>query len=108
MSRLSRSPVEFVRDELNRCEPAQGIDMDHVAVKKLRIGAVVLLAAVVACGVCCESAAQTVEHSASQPRVTRTRESSTTPVVASGQTSLGAMRYYGGPKSPMWRGPASN
>jgi hypothetical protein len=105
MSRLSRSPVEFVRDELNRCEPAQGIDMDHVAVKKLRIGAVVLLAAVV---VCCESAAQTVEHSSNQPRVTRTRDSSTTPVVASGQTGLGAMRYYGGPKSPMWRGPASN
>jgi len=21
---------------------------------------------------------------------------------------LGAMRYYGGPKSPMWRGPAEN
>jgi hypothetical protein len=24
------------------------------------------------------------------------------------QVRLGAMRYYGGPKSPMWRGPAEN
>lgn len=23
-------------------------------------------------------------------------------------TQLGAMRYYGGPKSPMWRGPVEN
>ncbi|MBR1086307.1 hypothetical protein JQ621_02325 [Bradyrhizobium manausense] len=23
-------------------------------------------------------------------------------------SSLGPMRYYGGPKSPMWRGPAAN
>jgi len=23
-------------------------------------------------------------------------------------TNLGPMRYYGGPKSPMWRGPAQN
>jgi hypothetical protein len=25
-----------------------------------------------------------------------------------GRVRLGAMRYYGGPKSPMWRGPAEN
>jgi hypothetical protein len=25
-----------------------------------------------------------------------------------GPTGLGPIRYYGGPKSPMWRGPAQN
>jgi hypothetical protein len=29
-------------------------------------------------------------------------------VVLQQPVRLGAMRYYGGPKSPMWRGPAEN
>jgi hypothetical protein len=28
--------------------------------------------------------------------------------VAQQPTQLGATRYYGGPKSPMWRGPSEN
>jgi hypothetical protein len=32
----------------------------------------------------------------------------TTALVSSEQAKLGSMRYYGGPKSPMWRAPVEN
>ena len=39
--------------------------------------------------------------------VHRTKAAPTQFVDAS-SSNLGPMRYYGGPKSPMWRGPAAN
>jgi hypothetical protein len=80
--------------------------MDRVAVRGLRIGSVVLLALAVTCAA---GAAQTDDRSSGQLRqaTTRGQASSTGPVASSGQQAgLGSMRYYGGPKSPMWRAPA--
>jgi hypothetical protein len=83
--------------------------MDHVAVRVMRTGAVALLATVVICGACREGAAQVVEHNQSRESVTRGHGPSATPVASSEhQAKLGPMRYYGGPKSPMWRGPAAD
>jgi hypothetical protein len=85
--------------------------MDHVAVRVTRTGAVALLATVLICGVCREGAAQVVEHNSNQPRESASRGHgpSATPVASSEhQAKLGPMRYYGGPKSPMWRGPAAD
>jgi hypothetical protein len=85
--------------------------MDHVAVRVMRTGAVALLATVLICGVCREVAAQVVEHSANQSRASASRGQGplATPVTSSEhQAKLGPMRYYGGPKSPMWRGPAAD
>jgi hypothetical protein len=80
--------------------------MDYVVTRRPRIGAIVLFALALTCGVSPEGVAQTAERSSSQPRETEShsRRSPTAPVVSSGQQA-GAMRYYGGPKSPMWRGP---
>jgi hypothetical protein len=85
--------------------------MDHVAVRGMRTGAIALLATVLICGVCREGAAQAVEHNSNQSRETATRSQgpSAAPVASSEQQAkLGSLRYYGGPKSPMWRGPAAN
>ena len=81
--------------------------MDRVAVRGLRIGFVVLLALAVTCAA---SAAQTDDHRSGQSRqaTTRGQALSTGLVTSSGQQAgLGGMRYYGGPKSPMWRAPAA-
>jgi len=89
---------------------AQG-DMNHVVVKRVRIGGIALLAAALICVACRESAAQAVERSSTQPReaASRSQGPAAAPVVASEQQAApGSMRYYGGPKSPMWRGPAAN
>jgi len=81
-----------------------------VRTRTVRIGAIVMLAVAMSCGVCRESAAQTVDRSSTQPRqaATRGQGTSAAPADSSGPHSgLGAMHYYGGPKSPMWRGPAA-
>ncbi len=81
--------------------------MDHVAVRVTRTGAVALLATVFICGICREGAAQAVNQS--RESATRGHGPSATPVASSEhQAKLGPMRYYGGPKSPMWRGPAAD
>jgi hypothetical protein len=85
--------------------------MDHLAVRCVQISGIALLAAALVCGACRESAAQAVDRSSTQPRETAGRGQGLTlaPVVSSEpQAPVGSMRYYGGPKSPMWRGPASN
>jgi hypothetical protein len=84
--------------------------MDQVLTRVLRVGAIVLLAVAFVSGVCGESAAQTVERSSSQPRETASRSRGSANAMASSaqQAGPGPMRYYGGPKSPMWRGPSAN
>jgi hypothetical protein len=86
------------------------VDMDHVGANRARIGAIALLAAALICGACGESAAQTVERSSTELRATASRgQGAAAPVVPSEQPAgLGPMRYYGGPKSPMWRGPLTS
>jgi len=85
--------------------------MDHVAVIGMRIGAIAMFAIVLVCGICRESAAEAGERNSSQPSETVARHQvpATGPAASSEQQAkLGPMRYYGGPKSPMWRGPAAN
>jgi len=76
-----------------------------------RIGAVALLAAVLAFGICCESVAGAGERSSSPSgqAAARSQRLEATPSASSQhQAELGSMRYYGGPKSPAWRAPAVN
>jgi hypothetical protein len=90
---------------------SMGVDMDHVAARCARIGAVALLAAVLAFGICCESVAGAGEHNSSPSRqaAARSQRLEATPSASSQhQAELGSMRYYGGPKSPAWRAPAVN
>lgn len=82
--------------------------MDQVAVRGLRIGAVALLASIAIFGSCRESAAQAVERSSSQPRKTIARSQGPSEAPSERQSGVGSMRYYGGPKSPMWRAPVTN
>jgi hypothetical protein len=85
--------------------------MDHVAVRGMRIGAIAMFAVILICGICRQSAAEAGERNSNQPSetVARNQAPATGPAASSEQQAkLGAMRYYGGPKSPMWRGPAAN
>jgi hypothetical protein len=85
--------------------------MDHVVARKMRIGTVALLAATLLCGICRESAAEAGERNSNQPGDTAAHHQvPATATVASSdqQAKLAPMRYYGGPKSPMWRGPSAN
>ena len=85
--------------------------MDHVAVIGMRIGAIAMFAIVLVCGICRESAAEAGERNADQPRqaAARSQRLAAAPSVSpEHQSGLGPMRYYGGPKSPIWRAPAAN
>jgi hypothetical protein len=80
--------------------------MDHVAVRGMRIGAIAMFAMALVCGICRESAAEAGERNSGQPSetVARNQAPATGPTASSAQQAkLGSMRYYGGPKSPMWR-----
>jgi hypothetical protein len=85
----------------------QEVDMNHVSLRGIKFVAVAL-AAVLVCGACRESAAHAVER-LSQPREAAAHSHGLSSAASSDQQArLGPMRYYGGPKSPMWRGPAAN
>jgi hypothetical protein len=79
--------------------------MDRVAVRGTRIGAIALLALALSGGICRASAAESGERSPNPPHQTaaRSQRPATPPVSSEQQAHLGSMRYYGGPKSPMWR-----
>ncbi len=70
-----------------------------------RTGLVILAATLLTAGLCGDAAAKRVKGRLHARSVTS--ESSAQPV-AQQPAHLGAMRYYGGPKSPMWRGPVEN
>jgi hypothetical protein len=85
--------------------------MDHVAVRGMRIGAIAMFAVILVCGICRESAAEAGERNSNQPSETAARHhapAAGTAASSEQQARLAPMRYYGGPKSPMWRGPAAN
>jgi hypothetical protein len=70
-----------------------------------QIGSMSLAVTLLIAGLCGETAAKTVKgrlHARSL-----TSQNSVQPV-AQQPVQLGATRYYGGPKSPMWRGPSEN
>jgi hypothetical protein len=84
-----------------------GADMTHMTGRNARIGFVTLMAAILTVGIGGDAFAMILKahrhaHARSVAYASRAQLVSEQPV------RLGPMRYYGGPKSPMWRGPAEN
>jgi hypothetical protein len=80
----------------------QEVDLTQVTFMTARILCFALLAAILAAGMCGDAVAK-AGKGRSYARSTASEEPSTQQ-----QARLAPMRYYGGPKSPMWRGPAEN
>lgn len=78
--------------------------------RSVRLGAIALLAMALACGISSKSAAEAGEHNSDQPRqaAARGKQLAVTPSASSEHQAGPGMRYYGGPKSPMWRARAAN
>jgi hypothetical protein len=76
--------------------------MIHLTSTTARIGCFVLLATILAAGIGGDALAK-AGKGRSYARSPASEEPSTPQ-----QARLAPMRYYGGPKSPMWRGPAEN
>jgi hypothetical protein len=70
-----------------------------------RIGAVSLAVTLLIVGLCGDCVGKTVKGRLRARSVTS--EGNMQPVLQQ-PVQLGSARYYGGPKSPMWRGPAEN
>jgi hypothetical protein len=81
--------------------------MDHMVTTRVRVGAIALLALVLAfCGEHAAEASERIASPSGQPAARSQRLGA--PSVSEQQNKLGTMRYYGGPKSPAWRGPSMN
>jgi hypothetical protein len=76
-------------------------DMTIMTGRNARIGFVTLVAAVLTAGLCGEAAAKNVHKGRLHAR--SAVYESHAQLVSEPPTHLGPMRYYGGPKSPMWR-----
>jgi len=77
--------------------------MTNLTGTSVRFGLIALAAAVLSAGLCGDASA-----GAHKQRV-HARSAfyeSHAQLISPAPTHLGPMRYYGGPKSPMWRGPA--
>lgn len=76
------------------------------------MGFAILIGTILTIGICGDAVAKTGKrHSHGYRHVSDGRghvRGKRVQLVAQQPTRLGAMRYYGGPKSPMWRGPAEN
>jgi hypothetical protein len=82
--------------------------MTYMANRGARIGVAAVIATILVVGICGEAAARThrthIRHLQARSFLLESRAQ----LVPQPQARPGAMRYYGGPKSPMWRGPAEN
>jgi hypothetical protein len=79
--------------------------MSRLIARTARIGFVTLLAIILTAGIRGDALAKHRKgrlHARSVAYESRAQRVSQQPV------RLGPMRYYGGPKSPMWRGPIEN
>jgi hypothetical protein len=77
--------------------------MGYVITRTARLGFVTVVVATLTAGICGDAVAKFHKgHLHDQRSISESRAELMQPV------RLGAMRYYGGPKSPMWRGPAEN
>jgi len=81
-----------------------GLRMTRTANRGARIG----LAAILVFGICGETAARSHRTHVRHLRARGVMLESHAQLVARPAAQPGALRYYGGPKSPMWRGPAEN
>jgi hypothetical protein len=81
--------------------------MTYVSARSARIGFVTLVAMILTAGICGDAVAKVHKgrlHARSPIYESRAQLAPQQPTPA----QPGGMRYYGGPKSPMWRGPAGN
>jgi hypothetical protein len=78
-------------------------EMTNVTGRNLRIGLVTLVAAMLTASLSGEAVAKVHK---SRVHARSAVYESPAQMVLQPATHLGPMRYYGGPKSPMWRGPA--
>jgi hypothetical protein len=76
--------------------------LTYMTFRTVRLGYCVLLVTILIAGICGDALAKTDKV---RPQ---NRSPATEMVSTQQQARLGPMRYYGGPKSPMWRGPAEN
>jgi hypothetical protein len=75
---------------------------------RVRIDFFTLLATVLTVGICGDAAAKTHRAHIRHWHARRLIFESRAQQVSQLPVRLGVMRYYGGPKSPMWRGPVEN
>jgi hypothetical protein len=80
--------------------------MSYLSGRNARIGFATLITAVLTVGLCGDAVAK-VHHKGRLHARSAVYESHAQ-LVSPAPARLGPMRYYGGPKSPMWRGPAEN
>jgi hypothetical protein len=79
--------------------------MTWMTARRVRIGYLTLIATVLTAGISGDAIARAHKrHLHARSVVSESRAQ----LVPQQPVRLGAMRYYGGPKSPMWRGPVEN
>jgi hypothetical protein len=79
--------------------------MTRLIARTARIGFVTLLAIILTAGICGDALAK---HRKGRLHAHSVACESRAQLVSQRPVRLGPMRYYGGPKSPMWRGPIEN
>ena len=82
--------------------------MTYMAERGARIGLAAVIATILVVGICGEAAAKTHRTHIRHLLVRSVRLESHAQLVPQPQARLDVMRYYGGPKSPMWHGPSEN
>jgi hypothetical protein len=82
-----------------------GVNMTYMTDRSVRLGFVTLVAAILTAGFCGDAIAKA--HKGRLHARSPIYESHAQ-LVSQPPARLGPMRYYGGPKSPMWRGPVEN
>jgi hypothetical protein len=81
--------------------------MSNINGRRVRIGFITLPAMILTAGFAGDAAARHRAHTA-HFRGLKARAQYVQNVPVQGKPGPSAMRYYGGPKSPMWRGPVDN
>jgi hypothetical protein len=79
--------------------------MTRLIGRTARIGFVTLFAIILTAGICGDALAK---HRKGHLHARSVAFESRAQLVPQKPVRLGPMRYYGGPKSPMWRGPVEN
>jgi hypothetical protein len=86
--------------------------MTCMIARSARVGVVILVGTILIAGICSDAVAKTGKrhwHARGLVSEGRGQQSAKCAQLVSRQpVRLGPMRYYGGPKSPMWRGPVEN
>jgi hypothetical protein len=80
-------------------------NMTCISARSARIGFVSLVATILTAGICGDAVAKVHKG---RLHVRGPIYESRAQLISQQPAQPGAMRYYGGPKSPMWRGPAGN